>query len=158
MSGIAAGLAAGIIEEVGWTGFAIPQLKLRYGILTSGLILGFLWGLWHFLVQFWGSGDPSGRFSLDLLLPPLIFYVGVLPAYRALMVWVYDRTQSLLVAMLMHASLTANTNFILSPPVRGVPFLTYYLVLAAALWVIIGIVAVVNGGRLSRQPLPRRVA
>ena len=40
ISGIAAGLAAGIFEELGWTGFATPQLRLRYGILTSGLILG----------------------------------------------------------------------------------------------------------------------
>ena len=31
----------------------------------------------------------------------------MLPAYRVLMVWVYDRTGSLLVAILMHASLTA---------------------------------------------------
>ena len=42
-------------------------------------------------------------------------------AYRVLMVWVYDRTGgSLLVAMLMHTSLTASTLFILMPPVRGV--------------------------------------
>lgn len=158
MSGIAAGLAAGIIEELGWTGFVIPRLRLRYGILASGLILGYIWGVWHFLVEFWGSGDPSGRLSLDILIPPLIFYVGVLPAYRVIMVWVYDRTESLLVAMLMHATLTANTTFILSPSVRGIPFMIYYLVLAAALWVVITVVAATNGWRLSRQQLPRRVA
>lgn len=156
MSGIAAGLAAGIFEELGWTGFAIPRLRLRYGILTSGLIVGFLWGVWHFLAEFWGSGDPSGRISLDLLLPPLIFYVGVLPAYRVLMVWVYDHTESLLVAMLMHATLTANTTFILAPQVIGVPLLTYYLVLAAALWLVVAAVAMTRRGQLSRQPLPRR--
>ena len=66
ISGIAAGLAAGILEELGWTGFATPQLRLRYGILTSGLIVGFLWGGWHFLVTFWGSGDSSGGLSLNL--------------------------------------------------------------------------------------------
>lgn len=32
-----------------------------------------------------------------------------LPAFRVLMVWVYHRTESLLVAMLMHTSLTATT-------------------------------------------------
>ena len=158
ISGIAAGLAAGIFEELGWTGCATPQLRLRYGILTSGLIVGFLWGGWHFLVTFWGSGDSSGGLSLDLLLPPLIFYVAVLPAYRVMMVWVYDRTESLLVAILMHATLTANTNFILSPPVRGVPFMVYYLVLAAALWVVIAVITMTNSRRLSRRQLPRRVA
>jgi len=142
ISGIVAGLTAGIFEELGWTGFAVPQLRQRYGILATGLIVGFVWGIWHFLVTFWGNGDPSGGFALDLLLPPLLFYVGVLPAYRVLLVWVYDRTESLPVVMLMHASLTANTNFILSPPVTGVPFMVYYLVLTAAMWVVVAVVAV----------------
>ena len=136
----------------------MPRLRLRYGVLTTGLIVGFLWGAWHFLVTFWGSGDSSGAFSLDLLLPPLLFYVGVLPVYRVLMVWVYDRTGSLLVAMLMHASLTASAPMILtSLGISGVPLLTWYLVLSAALWVV-AVVAVANGRQLSRKPLPRRVA
>jgi hypothetical protein len=36
---------------------------------------------------------------------------------------------------------------------------SYDLVLAAALWVVVGVVALANGGHLSRQPpLRRRVA
>ena len=89
LSGIAVGLVAGIFEELGWTGFATPGLRLRYGVLTTGLIVGVLWGAWHFLVAFWGSGNFSGAFSLPLFLPQFLFYVGVLPAYRVLMVWVY---------------------------------------------------------------------
>jgi membrane protease YdiL (CAAX protease family) len=34
--------------------------------------------------------------------------IGYLTAFRVLMVWVYDRTGSLFVAMLMHASFTAS--------------------------------------------------
>ena len=47
--GIAVGLAVGIFEELGWTGFAIPRMRLRYGVLSTGLIVGVLWGVWHFL-------------------------------------------------------------------------------------------------------------
>jgi membrane protease YdiL (CAAX protease family) len=155
LSGIAVGLGAGIFEELGWTGFAVPGLRRRHGVLTTGLIVGVLWGAWHFLTTFWGSGSPSGALSLAILLPGVLFAVGVLPAFRVLMVWVYDRTGSLLVAMLMHASLTASTVFVLTPLATGVPLVTYYLVLTAALWVV---VAVVGGGHLSRQPLRRRVA
>ena len=72
------------------------------------------------------------------------------------MVWVYDRTGSLLVAMLMHAFLTASVPLILLPPVTGAPLLCWYLVLAAALWVVIAVVAMANRGRLSRQALGSR--
>jgi membrane protease YdiL (CAAX protease family) len=152
--GIAAGLVAGIFEELGWTGFAIPRLRLRYGVLTTGLIVGVLWGAWHFLVNFWSSGSPSGAFSLVLLLHSVLFSVGILPAFRVLMVWVYDRTGSLLVAMLMHVSLTTSNVFFV-PLVTGVPLVAWSLVLAAALWVVVAAVAVTNRGQLSRQPLPR---
>jgi membrane protease YdiL (CAAX protease family) len=74
------------------------------------------------------------------------------------MVWVYDRTGSLLVVILVHASLIASTLFILLPKATGVALSTYYLVLTAVLWIVIAAVAVTNGGQLSRKPLPRRVA
>jgi len=151
LTGIAVGLMGGLLEELGWTGFAVPKLRLRYGVLTTGLIVGFLWGAWHFLVTFWASGDSSGALSLPLLLPPLLFYAVLLPAYRVLMVWVYDRTESLLVAILMHASLTASTVFILQP--QATALVTYYLVLSAVLWIFVAVVAVAKGGKLSRHPL-----
>jgi len=144
---IAYGLGAGFFEELGWTGFAVPKLRLRYGVLATGLIVGLLWGAWHFLTNFWGSGDSTGAFTLALFLPAQLFAVGVLPAYRVLMVWAYDRTGSLLVAMLMHASLTANWLILMPPAISGVPFLTYYLVLAATLWVVVAAVAVANRWR-----------
>ncbi|MDH4135841.1 MAG: CPBP family intramembrane metalloprotease, partial [Anaerolineae bacterium] len=154
--GIAAGLIGGFLEELGWTGFAIPRLRLRYGVLPTGLIVGVLWGAWHFLMNFWSSGDSSGALSLALLLHSVLFSVGILPAYRVLMVWVYDRTGSLLVAMLMHTSLIIS-NVILVPLATGVPLVTWSLVLAAALWVVVAAVARVNGWHLSRQPLRGRV-
>jgi len=158
--GIGWGLVGGgLLEELGWTGFAVPTLlRQRHGVLATGLFVGVLWGLWHFLITFWASGTSSGALSLAGFLPAVLFYVGSLSAYRVLMVWVYDRTESLLVAMLMHTSLAASTFVILLPSARGVALIAYYLVLAAVLWVAVGAVAVAQGGHLSRQPLRRRVA
>jgi membrane protease YdiL (CAAX protease family) len=159
LMGIAVGLGAGIFEELGWTGFAIPRMRLRYGALTTGLIVGVLWGAWHFFVNFWASGVTSGALSLAIFLPAWLFgvLVGQLTAYRVLMVWVYDHTGSLLVAILMHVSLAA-LNFILTPPVGGVAYWTIGFAYAAALWVVVAAVAVANRGQLSRQPLRRGVA
>ena len=132
-------------------------LRQRHGVLGTGLIL--LWGAWHFLVAFWGSGTSSGALSVAIYLPAIIFYVGSLPAYRVLMVWVYERTgESMFVAMLMHAAFSASMLILQPLGIALVPGLIWNLVLAAALWVVVGAVAVAQGGHLSRQPLRKRVA
>lgn len=154
--GIAMGIAAGLFEEPGWTGFAAPAMRERYGIRATGLIVGLLWGLWHFLVTFWASGDSAGALSWALLFPPLLFYVGVLPAYRVLMVWVLDRTESLLIVMLMHASLTASTLFIFKPSAIGEDLSIYYLVLTIALWGVYAAIATATGRRRARGSLQQQ--
>jgi uncharacterized protein len=154
LMGIFAGLMAGIFEELGWTGFAVPTLRMRYGVLGTGLIVGLTWAVWHLLVTFWATGTISGEFALaSYLLDPFLFLV----AFRVLMVWVYDRSGSLLVAILMHTSLTAST-LILGAGIAGVPLVIFDLIWAAALWAVVAAVAVVNGGHLSQQALRRRVA
>ena len=154
LSGLAAGLIVGIFEELGWTGFAIPRMRRRYGVLSTGLLVGVLWGAWHF-IMFWERGSFPGAFPLALLLVKLFSW---LPAYRVLMVWVYDQTGSLLLAMLMHGSLTATQLILMPPPATGMSLLTSILAWAAALWIVVAVIAVANGGRLSPQLLSRRAA
>ena len=142
LSAIAAGLVAGIFEEIGWTGFAIPLLRSRYGILKTGLIAGVLWGAWHYIAAFWGSGTASRALIPSLLIAQMTFYVAVLPAYRILMVWVSGRTGSLFIAILMHASLTASILYILMPPkIAGLQLISWYLAFAGLLWAGVGVIA-----------------
>jgi uncharacterized protein len=153
LSSVVAGLIGGFFEELGWTGFAIPRMRVRYGVLATGLVVGVLWGTWHLLQILWVGGTYSGGLPLVLFLTLYFFSaVAQLTAYRVLMVSVYDRTGSLLVAMLMHTGLIVGTIFIFTPLATGVAFLTYTWVLAAALWVVVGAVAVATHGHLSRQP------
>jgi membrane protease YdiL (CAAX protease family) len=153
--GLAWGLiGGGFLEELGWTGFVVPRLRLRYGAVATGLTVGLLWGVWHFLIAFWASSALAGEQSLAIFVAGfLAFYVVALPAYRVLMVWVYDRTASLLVAMLMHAFLSAST--LIFQPQTTAGHLTWNLVLAAALWIIVATVAVANRGQLERGKVGR---
>ena len=157
LMGIVGGLVVGFFEELGWTGFAIPRMRLGYGVLGTGLIVGFLWGAWHWLVAFWSSGSASGEPALvSFLLDAFLFLV----AFRVLMVWVYERTNgSLLVAILMHMSLVATVQ-IINPfgplKMEGVSLLSFDLIWAVVLCVILAAVAVAQGGHLTRQPPPRR--
>jgi uncharacterized protein len=153
LMGMAVGLVAGIFEELGWTGFAIPRMRLHYGVLVTGLFVGVLWGAWHLLQSYWASGVTSGEISLAIWLADAVVgaFVGQLVAYRVLMVWVYEHTGSLLVAMLMHASFAAFT-FILFLPSAVMANLISGYAYAAVLWVVVAVVALAQGGHLSRQP------
>jgi len=111
------------VEELGWTGFAPSQAELRHGVLTTGLVVGVLWGAWHLLQMLWVGSTSAESIPLALFLPQYFFSaIAQLTAYRVLMVWVYDRTESLLVAILMHASYIFSTLFVLAPPTTGTPF------------------------------------
>jgi hypothetical protein len=72
-------------------------------------------------------------------------------------VGVYERSgESLLLAMLMHASLSAGMLILQPLAIAGVPLLTYILVFGAVLWAVVGAVTVANHGHLTRQPPLRR--
>ena len=148
LGGLAAGVAAGILEELGWTGFAVPRLLARHGVLRAGLLLGVVWGVWHFLVYAAGSGTPSGGLAWDVFLPPVAFFIAVLPVFRVLMIWVYDRTESLPLAMLMHGSLSATAPVILAPEVTGAGLAAFYLALGGLMWLVVAAVGMAN----RRQP------
>jgi membrane protease YdiL (CAAX protease family) len=145
LSGIVAGLVVGFFEELGWTGFAVPRMRPRYGVLTTGIIVGLLWGAWHFL-PFWESDSFSAALPLALLLARLFSW---LPPYRVLMVWVYDHTESLLVVILMHAGLVFSTLTLPSMELSGMALLTWLLVWAAVLWAVAAAVAVADGRRFA---------
>jgi CAAX protease family protein len=142
-------LGGGFLEELGWTGFAVPRLRLRYSVLAAGLIMGLLWGAYHFSIIFWSS-NPTGALALGLLLPVQLF--GWLPPFRVLMVWMYDHTHSLMLAMLMHASATASMLILQPFGISDLSLLAYVVGLAAVYWVILGVVAVANRGRFVKTP------
>jgi uncharacterized protein len=145
--GLAVGLSAGIVEELGWTGFATPRLRRRHGVLVTGLLVGVVWGAWHLLTNvFWASSATAGDVPMPYFLSAGVAgaLAGYLPAYRVLMVWVYDHTASLLVAMLMHVSLTASL-LVLNPlEIAGAPLLAYSFALAAATWLAVAVVVAAN--------------
>ena len=81
-----------------------------------------------------------------------------LPAYRVLMVWVYERTNvSLLVVMLMSASFVVAWNSLNNALAQTLTTLAaFYLVMTVVSCAIVAVVALAQGRYLSRQPPPRR--
>lgn len=146
LSGVGVGLLGGFLEELGWTGFAVPGLRRRHGVFVSGFITGLLWGAWHMQSFYWGSGDPSGALSMNLFLPPFLFGIAALPPYRILMVWVYDHTDSIFIMILMHASLIFTTLFVFALQTTSLePLVAYWLMLSVVLWTVVLLVVPLKG-------------
>jgi membrane protease YdiL (CAAX protease family) len=145
--GLAVGLSAGIFEELGWTGFAIPRLRRRYSVLTTGLIVGVLWSAWHLLPNVWSARAAAGDLAMPLYAAGTAagVFVGYLTAFRVLMVWCYEHTQSVFVAMLMHVSLTASLLLFNPLGISGAHLQVFSFAFAAAVWLVVAVVALRSG-------------
>jgi membrane protease YdiL (CAAX protease family) len=140
---LAIGVSAGLFEELGWTGFAIPAMRRRHGGHATGFVVGIVWSAWHLLPNIWSSRAAAGDLPMSLYLwgTALGIFVGYLTAFRILMVWVYDATRSTLLAMLMHVSLTASL-LVLNPlRLAGANLMVYSFALAGVLWIAVAAVA-----------------
>jgi membrane protease YdiL (CAAX protease family) len=146
MTGIITGIMVGFFEETGWSGFIVPKLRLRYSITITGLIVGSLWGAWHFIL-FWEGDSFSKTLPLFILLARLFAW---LPPFRVLMVWILDSTGSLFIVILTHASLVFTTTVLVPMTLTGKNLLIWLIVWSLALWIIAGAITMLKIGTRPR--------
>jgi len=131
------GAVAGFLEELGWTGFVFPRMIAgRKSWLPSAVLLGVLWGCWHApVIDYLGAATPHG----SAWLPFFLAFIASITAIRVLICWLYTRTQSILLAQLMHAFSTAS--LVVFSPGSISPFqeALWYALYAAGLWFLIGL-------------------
>jgi membrane protease YdiL (CAAX protease family) len=83
-------------EELGWRGYLLPSLAGRTGYGLASLIIGPVWAAWHLPLFFLAWGGHNGQ--------SFILYLGQVTALSVAMAWLYARTGSLLLTMIMHAA------------------------------------------------------
>ncbi len=108
-------------EELGWRGTALPLMQERWNVITSSLVLGVVWGLYH-VPTFILPGLPQNN------VPLLAFLLGAM-GLNIFMVWMFNHTHgSLIMPFLAHWAF----NFAGSATgIYGVPALLW---LVAGLW------------------------
>jgi membrane protease YdiL (CAAX protease family) len=95
---LAIALFLGPIEEFGWRGLALPLLQRRFAPFWAGLILGFIWAVWH-VPAFLIGGTPQSAWSFAP-------YFGGIIASSVIMTALFnDSRGSLLTAVLVHFQL-----------------------------------------------------
>ncbi|CAA9532754.1 MAG: CAAX amino terminal protease family protein [uncultured Rubrobacteraceae bacterium] len=90
----------GVTEETGWRGFALPLLQERMTPLAATLVVGVLWGIWHFPARpdilLGGYGLGGGALLLGILVVRFLFL-------SVVMTYFYNRVGgSTLIAIAMH--------------------------------------------------------
>ena len=96
---------AGIGEEFGWRGFALPRLQNRYNALVTSIIVGAFWSLWHIPLYFL-DGSLQYSFRMDAgLIPAILGYTVFLIAWSIQYTWLFNNTKgSVLLAAVFHGA------------------------------------------------------
>jgi membrane protease YdiL (CAAX protease family) len=137
LPGLGFGLLAGFFEEIGWMGYAFPRMKQYWGPFASAALLGVLWGTWHLpVIDYLGATTPHGAYWFPFFLA----FTVAMTAMRVLIAFVYTRTNSVLLAQLMHASSTSALAVFSPAGVSAAQEVGWYLVYGAALWVVAAVV------------------
>jgi membrane protease YdiL (CAAX protease family) len=125
-------IGPGLMEEIGWRGFALPHLQRRYSALTSSLIVGLVWAFWHWPNFVIPSDHPSWWHVLAFALMTV--------AVSAVFTWVYNSTGgSLFAVVVLHGAICSASGLSAGPEgvsVRGevVSGLLFAVIAAGLVW------------------------
>lgn len=95
-------------EEIGWRGFLLPQAQRRWSPLSSSLVVGLIWGVWHLPLHLRGMYDVSMGEGLAGIGLRLLSSTSL----AVLFTWFYNRTRGdLAVMVLLHTSVNNTSGF-----------------------------------------------
>ena len=121
-------IQAGLAEEIGWRGYALPRLLKKYNAVTASIILGLLWAGWHFHpINIDAYRESIPWFTVQTICISIIF------------TWVYLHTnRSLLAAVLFHTFINFSDWIVpISPILQGSNT-------SLAIWIFRGIILLVT--------------
>jgi uncharacterized protein len=153
-------LANGGPEEPAWRGFALPRLQERYTPVTATLIPGTVWGFWH-LPLLLVEDNVDHDLAAAALAAILIWTLAGFTAYAFTYTYLWNRTHSALLCMLLHASYnTANGLVILRPAdeLVGDAYIAISLTLTGTLWIVAVGLIVATRGRIGLPETARQGA
>jgi membrane protease YdiL (CAAX protease family) len=109
-------LIGGGNEELGWRGFGLPELQANLSPMGGTTILGVLWALWHIpLIGATGGGWSAFLLTWDNVIPFAITLVSI-TAHAFWYTWLFNRTGSVLLCVLLHGGYNAANNLFIFVP------------------------------------------
>jgi uncharacterized protein len=143
-------LIAGLGEEPGWRGFALPRLEERYAPVVATLVLGLAWAFWHLPLVLVDPRFPHGFTSLaPLFLLAFLTLIGIL-LMAFFYTWIYNATQSVLLVMILHGSFNTATGAFPAPfeALQREVYVTLLIVQDIILLLAVVVLVLATAGRL----------
>ena len=101
---------AGILtmgEELGWRSYLLPKMTHNFGLMKGILLIGVIWGYWHFPIILMGYNFPQypvlGAF---ILMPFSTVCLGTISGF------LYFKSESLFPAVLFHSSVNLSMGLV----------------------------------------------
>ena len=122
-------------EEVGWRGYALPALQAKMSPFQACLLLGCLWGAWHFPVWFGREFGASGDTGSALIA----MFAGVVLTLSMtfVMAWLANHTRaSILLAVVFHGGNNASLRLFETPSSSAAYYVLMLMICAITILVL----------------------
>ncbi len=144
-------VGAGLFEEIGWRGFALPHLQRRYTALTSSIIIGVAWVCWH--IQNYMVFEPFPVFVDPFPWMEVAVFIPTVIAYSVVFTSVCNSTGgSLFAVVLLHGAIDAQGSLLAwnDLPQQSIPLIQAWLGMS---WLVLAVALVWRYGatNLSRR-------
>lgn len=131
-----------LAEEFGWRGFLLPLLDYRNKAISSSVIVGFIWALWH-APLFWAqTGTAISGFPVTVFTAGLFFAAVIGSSF--IYTFLFSRTnESISIAIMLHLSMNGAGTIVgmFFPEMTLDQRFTLYMCYTSVLWAILALFA-----------------
>ncbi len=139
-----------LLEELGWRGYALDRLQLKWSALSASLILGVVWAVWHlplFFIEGSFQHDSVGFATTGFWL----FMTGIV-ALSVTFTWIYNNIErSVLGIIVLHGWVNFTAEIIV---VSDIPYYTLWFVVAGLIVAVWGAKTLTATDEVQHPPLP----
>lgn len=129
-------VCTGLAEEVGWRGYALPELQRHHTAEKASWILGIGWGLWHIPSVLVGP-YLQGDLHIGLVVPVLLGLTMGIVGWTIVITWIYNHTQSVFWIIVLHGwNNTVQSYLVLSAEQYAAQVIFPILPWAIAVWLL----------------------
>ena len=145
-------LLGGGNEEWGWRGFALPELLQRHRPVAATLVLGSLWAVWHLPLLAAQEDLSHGLGGVELTVVLAATVVNIV-ALAFIYTYLYQRTRSALLAVLLHGSFNAaNGTLVLRDEIEGNAYATMQYCITVTTLLVAAFLVWTTRGQLGAGP------